>query len=720
MAQPVLWIGRIGKNEIRCLEKCLKALQPLREAIPCELVIADTGSDDGTREVAARYADILFDFAWVNDFSAARNAVMDRCTGRWFLAVDADEYLDPDFKQLTEFLTGPEADQYSLAFVNQYSYQDIKMEEEGMDFLALRMARMDSHPRYSGSIHESLPVRTSDRAKILMDVKLHHDGYAIDPKHPEAHTRKMERNLALLENELKKSPNELRRVLQCIESSGPFPGRKIGYIRHAMKLLTQKKGLPEENIYGPIICDHALRVAVDQKMPELEKWQAWAMKKYPTNMFLRVDGNLSMVRYYREKKQYEKVPEFAKAFLSAWQDYHNRNFDVSVLAHSILSCTARKFEVYVRAADGEALGHIGKTSEAAAVLAAEPDWEGLNRAEVYALLEGCVWAAQEPSLQEFVASGAAITRKREMDIWDGFLAAAEAAFKPHEPGEEAPDRPWRLYARVEGSLGRAAALMDAEDEAALQQYLPWITDWKEVPAPAVARVIELGGELPSAFYRQNREQLQTLAVKLCELLKPQVVLDWMTRSDFSATMVSFQFYCNLLMAMLQADKTWEGNGEWRASLCDRFLDAEADYMSNYYNRELLQDEAEWPALPGMHRFALCLLRGREAQEAGDSTAYMRLLRQGLSQAPKMKKMVQFLLDETGFTKVSGVENPATRLEIAAMAEKVQAILAKYAPDDPAVIALKQSELYKKALGLIETKKAEDNCISYPSEESHHK
>ena len=111
---------------------------------------------------------------------------------------------------------------------------------------------------------------------------------------------------------------------------------------------------------------------------------------------------------------------------------------------------------------------------------------------------------------------------------------------------------------------------------------------------------------------------------------------------------------------------------------------------------------------------------REAQEAGDSTAYMRLLRQGLSQAPKMKKMVQFLLDETGFTKVSGVENPATRLEIAAMAEKVQAILAKYAPDDPAVIALKQSELYKKALGLIETKKAEDNCISYPSEESHHK
>ena len=60
MSQPLLSIGMIVKNEERCLEKCLKALKPLREAIPCELVIADTGSTDKTREIAAKYADILF------------------------------------------------------------------------------------------------------------------------------------------------------------------------------------------------------------------------------------------------------------------------------------------------------------------------------------------------------------------------------------------------------------------------------------------------------------------------------------------------------------------------------------------------------------------------------------------------------------------------------------------------------------------------------------
>ena len=83
MTTPFLSVGLIVKNEIRCIEKCLKALQPLRDALPCEVIVADTGSRDGTREVAERYADEVFDFPWVDDFSAARNAVMERCRGKW-------------------------------------------------------------------------------------------------------------------------------------------------------------------------------------------------------------------------------------------------------------------------------------------------------------------------------------------------------------------------------------------------------------------------------------------------------------------------------------------------------------------------------------------------------------------------------------------------------------------------------------------------------------
>ena len=83
MAKPLLTIGLIVKDEIRCIERCLKALQPLREAVPCEVIVADTGSTDGTRKVAEQYADLVFDFPWINDFAAARNAVMDRSSGSW-------------------------------------------------------------------------------------------------------------------------------------------------------------------------------------------------------------------------------------------------------------------------------------------------------------------------------------------------------------------------------------------------------------------------------------------------------------------------------------------------------------------------------------------------------------------------------------------------------------------------------------------------------------
>ena len=105
MSQPLLSIGMIVKNEERCLEKCLKALEPLRQAIPCELVIADTGSTDKTKDIASKYADALFDFPWVNDFSKARNAVIAKCSGKWFLYLDADEYLSSDVTELTNLVT---------------------------------------------------------------------------------------------------------------------------------------------------------------------------------------------------------------------------------------------------------------------------------------------------------------------------------------------------------------------------------------------------------------------------------------------------------------------------------------------------------------------------------------------------------------------------------------------------------------------------------------
>ena len=180
---PVVSIGIIFRDNIRSIERCLKALDPLRREAECQLIMADTGSEDGSREIAERYADILFDFPWINDFSAARNAVMDRCSGVWHLAVDSDEYLDEDITKLVNFLrrdvkkpNRDKAPDFGCITVRNYTTYD--MDDSYSDFYNRRMVRLSSGFRYEGKIHEHWNSYGDERwVEPLMDIILHHDGY---------------------------------------------------------------------------------------------------------------------------------------------------------------------------------------------------------------------------------------------------------------------------------------------------------------------------------------------------------------------------------------------------------------------------------------------------------------------------------------------------------------------------------------------------------------
>ncbi|MDE3196043.1 MAG: glycosyltransferase family 2 protein, partial [Acidobacteriota bacterium] len=93
----------IVKNERARLPRCLDSVGDLCR----EIVIVDTGSTDGTREVAMSYGARVssYDFA-VIDFAAARNYALDRATGRWVLVLDADEVLQRASAPLVRDLVG--------------------------------------------------------------------------------------------------------------------------------------------------------------------------------------------------------------------------------------------------------------------------------------------------------------------------------------------------------------------------------------------------------------------------------------------------------------------------------------------------------------------------------------------------------------------------------------------------------------------------------------
>lgn len=82
----------IVKNEEKILARCLDSLAGIAD----ELIVADTGSTDGTKAVAARYGAKLFDFPWSGDFSAARNFAFSKATMEYIYSADADEVLDEE------------------------------------------------------------------------------------------------------------------------------------------------------------------------------------------------------------------------------------------------------------------------------------------------------------------------------------------------------------------------------------------------------------------------------------------------------------------------------------------------------------------------------------------------------------------------------------------------------------------------------------------------
>jgi glycosyltransferase involved in cell wall biosynthesis len=82
----------IVKNEEAILSRCLDSLKGIGD----EIIIVDTGSTDKTKEIASKYTDKIFDFKWIDDFSAARNFAFSKATKDYIYTADADEVLDKE------------------------------------------------------------------------------------------------------------------------------------------------------------------------------------------------------------------------------------------------------------------------------------------------------------------------------------------------------------------------------------------------------------------------------------------------------------------------------------------------------------------------------------------------------------------------------------------------------------------------------------------------
>ena len=702
---PILSIGMIVKNEARCLERCMKALEPLRQAIPCELVVADTGSDDGTREIASQYADILFDFAWIKDFSAARNAVMDRCSGKWFLSLDADEYLDPDIQQLVAFLTSKDRDTYTSAYYVIRNYSDPDDLSQYSSFHAQRMLNMSTGLRFEGRIHEAWPDQSRNSNILLVKTIFWHDGYIHFTN--VAESKKSARNLELIELELQEDPDNLLRVYQAQESAVDQKKRE-DYVRRMIQMV--EAGNPCSDSMGPVCYRSAVQVARQYGMPELDDWIESAYQKYPDSPYVQIDVKYVEMMRAVEHQNHEQTIACASAYLKNAEKLEQNGYDASgLLTGPLLSAKKVHMETaYLSIAN--AYAYQKKWADCGAVLREHPPmdlsllivknwcnlaylvWEHVDLSPTFEQIGKELYSDRELEDPLAVKRRDAIT-KRSLELFHYIPAL-------YQSGEEemcypsAPAYPL-LVALGDGVLCPAAQIMLATDCDSAAAAAAQVKDWNNLPVQPVEQLLGYRLQLPAKFYEIGFSKLERIAGGIATHLKthtPKIVLEWLKRvPECRGCALDRVWRYNLIIASIRVSP-WHDAGEPidLSDLLDLFYQMSEQYLGWYYQAQLLQKETI-AVLPDMHQFAWYFVQYYHAVQRKDWSAAVSCLHSMLSCAPVMKGMVDFLLQQMEERKQQESASP----ELLELAEKVRTILARYSPYDPAVTALKQSEVYQK-------------------------
>lgn len=100
-SQPVSVIV-ITKNEASRLARTLQAVQWAQE-----IIVVDSGSTDGTQEIARLWSTQLVETDWPG-FGPQKNRALSYATCPWILSIDADEWVSPELSQeIAAFLQNP-------------------------------------------------------------------------------------------------------------------------------------------------------------------------------------------------------------------------------------------------------------------------------------------------------------------------------------------------------------------------------------------------------------------------------------------------------------------------------------------------------------------------------------------------------------------------------------------------------------------------------------
>jgi hypothetical protein len=181
--------------------------------LQAEVIVADTGSRDGTVQVARELGASVILVPWQDDFAAAQNHALDRATGEWVFWLNPDEeLLSTGRDQLAALLARPEA----LAYVVRVrEVMNADQTEAGTETWLPRIFRRRPDLRFVGRLHPHFAtpleeVAAREREHIYKsDIVVRHHAYT-----SVLTAEKLRWATRLLELELRDRPGQLHYLIE--------------------------------------------------------------------------------------------------------------------------------------------------------------------------------------------------------------------------------------------------------------------------------------------------------------------------------------------------------------------------------------------------------------------------------------------------------------------------------------------------------------------------
>lgn len=201
---PKLSACLIARNNAQSIEPCLLSIRPWVG----DLVVVDTGSTDDTREIARRLGARVFEFPWIDDFSAARNVSLQHALGEWIFWMDTDDTISEGNGRKLQELAHAEHAPHIGGFVMQVHCPGVDWRQTGDVTIVDHVKMFRNHPqnRFEGRIHEQVmqSIRQGGGDIAFTDIFVEH---TFSDQTPAGRQRKIERDLRILALDLQDRPD---------------------------------------------------------------------------------------------------------------------------------------------------------------------------------------------------------------------------------------------------------------------------------------------------------------------------------------------------------------------------------------------------------------------------------------------------------------------------------------------------------------------------------